>query len=64
MGSSSLGCRYFSGSRFMMTVTWISNTNSEENPAQKMSGSIKLENGAGDGIRTRNRLFTKQVLYR
>ena len=21
-------------------------------------------NGAGDGIRTRNRLFTKQVLYR
>jgi hypothetical protein len=23
----------------------------------------RRENGAGDGIRTRNRLFTKQVLY-
>ena len=23
-----------------------------------------VRNGAGDGIRTRNRLFTKQVLYR
>ena len=23
----------------------------------------RVESGAGDGIRTRNRLFTKQVLY-
>ena len=34
----------------------------------KRLGSLKeqaafIENGAGDGNRTRNRLFTKQVLY-
>jgi hypothetical protein len=31
--------------------------------SEKTAGA-RLKNGAGDGIRTRNRLFTKQVLYR
>ena len=31
--------------------------------AWERAGSVVL-GGAGDGIRTRNRLFTKQVLYR
>jgi hypothetical protein len=30
----------------------------------RMAGPLAAEKiGAGDGIRTRNRLFTKQVLY-
>ena len=35
-----------------------------ENYGAARNPRIEIRNGAGDGIRTRNRLFTKQVLYR
>ena len=33
-------------------------------PLHHQAVKLSDESGAGDGIRTRNRLFTKQVLYR
>ena len=35
----------------------------DDAPAPACSIVREAEDGAGDGIRTRNRLFTKQVLY-